>query len=117
MPPKQRKTFIIIDGNALVHRAWHALPPLTTKDGTVVHAVYGFTMVLLKVLNQYKPDAIAVAFDTPEPTFRDKAYALYKAQREKKPDELYAQIPLIQEVLRAFSIPVLETPGFEADDI
>jgi DNA polymerase I len=114
---KKRKHLLIIDGNALVHRAFHALPPLTTKKGVVVNAVYGFTMVLLKALRDIGPAYIAVAFDRPEPTFRDKAYAPYKAHREKKPQDLYDQIPIIQSVLAAFHIPTLELVGFEADDI
>ena len=74
MSAKQKK-FIIIDGNALLHRAWHALPPtLTTKEGEIVNAVYGFASILLKVLKEYKPEYITVAFDLPGPTFRHKVY-------------------------------------------
>lgn len=112
-----KETFLILDGNALLHRAWHALPPLTTKNGTVVHAAYGFTMVLEKMLEQYQPTYMAVAWDTPELTFRHKKFEAYKAQREEKAQELYDQIPIIQEILRVFNIPSLEAPGFEADDI
>ncbi len=111
------KTFIILDGNALLHRAWHAIPPLTTKAGVVVNAVYGFTNVVEKMLGVYKPDYMAVAWDLPGGTFRNEEYAEYKATREKKADELYAQIPLIQEVMSAYGIPSLSVKGFEADDI
>lgn len=112
-----QKTFLILDGNALLHRAWHAIPPLTTKDGRVVNAAYGFVMVVEKMLSQFAPDYMAVAWDLPGATFRHTEYVEYKATREKKAPELYEQIPLIQEVLSAYHIPSLSAPGFEADDI
>jgi DNA polymerase-1 len=111
------KTFLILDGNALLHRAWHAIPPLTTKDGRVVNAVYGFIMVIEKMLSQMKPDYMAVAWDLPGKTFRHDEYVEYKSQREKKAPELYAQIPMIQQVLQAYHLPSLSVPGFEGDDI
>ena len=112
-----QKTFIVLDGNALLHRAWHAIPPLTTKAGVVVNAVYGFTNVVEKMLAVYKPDYMAVAWDLPGGTFRHEEYKEYKATREKKADELYAQIPMIQEVMAAYGIPSFSAKGFEADDI
>lgn len=112
------KKLIIIDGNALLHRAWHALPPtLTTKTGEIVNAVYGFTMILLKVLKEFKPEYVAVTFDKAAPTFRHEAFAEYKAQRVKQPDELYNQIGRLKEVLEAFNIQYFEKDGFEADDL
>lgn len=111
------QTFLVLDGNALLHRAWHAIPPLTTRDGRVVNAAYGFTNVVEKMLSIYKPDYMAVAWDLPGGTFRHEEYAEYKAQREKKADELYEQIPVIQEILAAYGVPSLSAPGFEADDI
>jgi DNA polymerase-1 len=115
---KTKEKFVVIDGNALIHRAWHALPPtLTTKSGEIVNAVYGFAMILLKVLKDLKPDYIAVTFDLAGPTFRHKEYKEYKAQRIKQADELYAQFPRIKEVVRAFNIPIYEKAGFEADDV
>lgn len=111
------KKFIILDGNALLHRAWHAIPPLTTKDGLVVNAAYGFTNVVEKMLNAYKPDYMAVAWDLPGGTFRHEEYKEYKGTREKKADELYAQIPMIQEILTGYGIPSFSVKGFEADDI
>ncbi|MFA6322949.1 MAG: DNA polymerase I [Candidatus Buchananbacteria bacterium] len=115
---KSQEKFVVIDGNALIHRAWHALPPtLTTKSGEVVNAVYGFTMILLRVLKDLKPDYLAVTFDLAAPTFRHKEFKEYKAQRVKQADELYAQIPRIKEVVRAFNIPIYEKEGFEADDV
>ncbi len=114
---KSEKTFIILDGNALLHRAWHAIPPLTSSDGTVVNAVYGFVNIFEKMRKQYKPDYIAVAWDLKGPTFRHEAYKQYKAQREKKEDELYAQIGIIQDLLSDYGVPSLSAKGYEADDI
>jgi len=114
---KDKKTLVIIDGNALVHRAWHALPPLTDPQGQVVSGVYGFTSVLLKMINEIAPEYIAVTFDLPGKTFRHEEFEEYKATRVKAPDELYAQIPVIRELLEVFDIPVFEAAGYEADDV
>ena len=114
---KNTKTFVIIDGNAIVHRAYHAIPPLTTKDGLMVNAVYGFTTTLLKVLEDVEPDYIAVAFDVAGGTFRDKIYTEYKAKRVKADQTLYDQIPLIHDLVSAFGIPIYEKEGYEADDV
>jgi DNA polymerase-1 len=114
---KDSKKLVLIDGNAIIHRAYHALPPLTTKNGELVNAVYGFSSVLLKVLNDLKPDYIAASFDLREKTFRHKEFKDYKATRVKAPDELYAQIDRVKEVVRAFNIPIYEIGGFEADDV
>ena len=111
------KKFVIIDGHALLHRAWHALPPLTTKDGTLVNAVYGFTSIMLTIIKDLKPEYGAVAFDVAGGTFRHESYKEYKATRAKAPDELYAQIPLIKEVATAFGFRIEEHKGFEADDV
>ena len=113
----KKEKFVIIDGNALIHRAFHALPPLTAKDGTLVNAVYGFTTILMRVLKDLKPAYLGVTFDRREPTFRHKEFPAYKAQRKKKPQELYDQIPITQEVVEAFQIPVVTKAGYEADDI
>lgn len=115
--PKSNKTFVIIDGNAIIHRAYHAIPPLTTKDGTLVNAVYGFTSMLLKVLNDLKPDYLAVSFDVSGPTFRDKLFDGYKATRVKADQDLYDQIPFVYEVVEAFGLPIFVQEGFEADDV
>jgi DNA polymerase I len=112
-----KETILLLDGNALLHRAWHAIPPLTTRDGLVVNAAYGFAMVVEKMLETQKPDYMAVAWDVEGGTFRDEIYKEYKAQREKKEQELYDQIPIIQNILDAFGIASIEAPGFEADDI
>lgn len=112
-----KQKLVIIDSNALVHRAFHALPPLNTKDGRLVNAVYGFTSILLKVLKDLKPDYLVATFDMKEKTFRHKEFEAYKAKRIKAPDELYAQIPLVKEVLKSFNIPIFEKSGYEADDL
>lgn len=114
---QQQELFIIIDANAIFHRAYHALPRFTTSKGELVNAVFGFSSILLKALKDFKPDYMAAAFDVAGPTFRDVEYEEYKATRQKAPDELYAQIPRIKEVLSAFNIPIYEQEGFEADDI
>lgn len=113
----KKKKFIIIDANSLIHRAFHALPPLTTKDGILVNAVYGFTTILLKALKEFKPDYIACCFDVDKNTFRKKEYKEYKAHRKEQPSELYHQFPLIKELLESFKIPVYEKQGYEADDV
>ena len=111
------KRLILIDSHALIHRAYHALPPLTTKSGELVNAVYGFTSILIKTISDFKPSYIVAAFDSPELTFRHKEYKEYKATRTEAPPDLYAQIPRVKEVLNAFGVPIFEKSGFEADDI
>ncbi|MCX6762823.1 MAG: DNA polymerase I [Candidatus Moranbacteria bacterium] len=112
-----KKKLILIDSNALIHRAYHAIPPLTTKKGELVNAVYGYTSVLLNVLARFKPEYIVAAFDLKEPTFRHKEFKDYKATRAKAPDDLYAQIPRVKELVKAFNIPIAEKEGYEADDL
>ncbi len=114
---ENKENFVIIDSNSIIHRAFHALPPLKNKEGVVVNAVYGFLLVLFKLLKELKPKYFVACFDVPEPTFRKKAFAEYKAQRKKAPDELYAQIPMVKEVLKTFNVPVFEKAGFEGDDL
>ncbi|SMC74685.1 DNA polymerase I [Sporomusa malonica] len=109
--------FIIIDGSSLVHRAFHALPMLRTADGLYTNAVYGFTTMLVKLLTDYKPDLLAVAFDKGRVTFRTETYQQYKAGRQATPGELSEQFPLIRELLDAFGITTIEEKGYEADDI
>lgn len=111
------KKLLILDANAIIHRAYWALPKLTTKKGEVVNAVYGFLLILFKAIKDFKPDYIIAAFDYPAPTFRVKVFREYKAQRPKAPDDLYSQIPLVKKFLEAFSIKIFEKEGFEADDI
>ncbi len=108
---------LVIDANALLHRAWHALPPLTSPDGVLVNAIYGFSMVLLKVLETERPDYLAVCWDTAAPTFRHEAEPQYKAQREEQPQEFYDQAPEVKKVVAALGGTNLELDGFEADDL
>ncbi|MBU3918295.1 hypothetical protein KKC63_00065 [Patescibacteria group bacterium] len=114
---KNKKTLVIIDSNALVHRAFHALPELTSPQGKPVNALYGFLLVFLKVLRELDPEYIAAAFDLPGPTLKKKFYKEYKAKRAKAPDELYQQIPLIKDFLNLFCVSIFEKQGYEADDV
>lgn len=111
------KKLILIDGNAILHKAYHGLPPFKTKTGELVNAVYGFASVVLNLLNDQRPDYMAATFDVKGGTFRHEQYVDYKATRKKAPDDLYAQLPRIKEVLAAFKMPIYEMPGFEADDL
>lgn len=112
------KTLMLIDGNAIVHRAFYAIPQtFKTKEGLMVNAVYGFASMLLNLLNNEKPDYIAASFDLKGPTFRHEEYKQYKATRSKASDDLYAQFPPIKDLVRTFGIPIYEIQGFEADDV
>lgn len=113
-----KKRFVIIDAQALIHRAYHALPEtLTNSQGEPTNALYGFSSVFLKMLADLKPDYIAAAFDRAEPTFRHQQFEEYKAHRPETPPALIEQVPKVKEMLKAFGVPVLEKAGFEADDI
>ncbi|MBA3047460.1 DNA polymerase I [Patescibacteria group bacterium] len=114
----KKSKLMIIDGNALIHRSFHALPPtMATKTGEMTNAVYGFTTVLIKAMREFKPDYIALTLDRAAPTFRHKEYKEYKANRVKAPDDLYNQFPRVREVAKVFNIPIYEKDGFEADDL
>jgi DNA polymerase-1 len=108
---------VLIDGHSLLFRAFYAMPPLTTKTGELVNAVYGFTSILLGVIEELTPTYIAVTFDSEGPTFRKTAFEAYKAQRKATPEELIGQIGRSQEMVRALNIPLFELQGFEADDL
>jgi len=114
---EDKKTLLVIDGNSLAHRAFHALPPLVTKGGVLTGAVYGFLLALFKAIKDFQPDFIAATFDLPSPTFRHQKFQGYKANRVKAPDEFYNQLPKIKEILRAFDIQIFEKEGYEADDL
>lgn len=113
----EKQTALLIDANSLIHRAWHALPPLTAPDGRVVNAAYGFASVLMKILASEHPTFLVVCWDTPEPTYRHLANEGYKAHRVDQPDEFYAQIPIVKEIVSVFGGKNIELPGFEADDL
>lgn len=110
---------LLVDGNSLVHRAYHAFPKSFTSPvtGEPTGAIYGFTRILLLAIKRYRPALLAVAYDPPGKTFRDEAYAQYKATRLEADPALYAQIPRTKEVVSALGISVCEVEGFEADDV
>ena len=108
---------MLFDGNALVHRAFHALPPLATKTGEMTGAVYGFANIVLRVLAELRPTHYAVAFDYPAPTFRHRQFAAYKAQRPPTPEELKGQFHRVHQLVDALNAPIYEVEGYEADDI
>lgn len=112
-----KKSLFLIDGNSLLNRAYYALPPLTTIEGEPTNAVYGFSMMLVRLLDDYKPSQVVVAFDVSAPTFRHHAYTKYKANRKGMPDDLRPQVNTLKEVLDAWGIARLELAGYEADDI
>lgn len=111
------KTLLLIDANALIHRAYHALPPMTSKEGKPTHALYGVASILIKIWRDERPDYAVALFDRPEPTFRKEEFKEYKEHRPKAADELVEQIIESHNLFLAFSIPVYEAPGFEADDL
>lgn len=113
----KKPTLLLVDGNALIHRGFHAIPHLSTKKGEPTNGVYGFALLLLNALKEVRPQYAAVTFDPPGPTFRDKIYDEYKAGRIKAPDELYQQIPRVKELVSAFNMPIFEKSGYEADDM
>lgn len=108
---------ILIDGNAILHRAYHALPPLTTKRGEPINAVYGFISMLLRIIQDLKPTHIAVAFDRKEPTFRHVVFEKYQVQRPEMDKELSGQFEKARDVISAFGIPIYDKAGYEADDV
>lgn len=107
----------LIDGSSYIYRAYFAIKGLSTSRGLPTNAIYGFTNMILKILNEKKPDGIGIVFDRPEPTRRHRAFEEYKAQRPEAPKDLIVQIPYIRRTVEAFGIKVIELPGYEADDI
>lgn len=108
---------VLIDGNAVMHRAFHALPPLTNRSGELLNAVYGFSTMLFKVVNDLNPSYLIVAFDTPETTFRKREYIGYQSKRPSMDEGLSGQFPYAQKVVEAMGIPIFQKGGFEADDV
>ncbi len=117
MATKRRETLVLLDTHAIIHRAYHALPPLTAPTGEPVGAVYGLLMMLLKLITELKPDHVVAAYDLPGPTHRHEVYEAYKGTRPKLEEDLTQQIARSRDALRAFGVPVYEAPGFEADDV
>lgn len=117
MKPNIMRNLYLIDGNSYFYRAYHATKGLTSSKGLPTNAIYVFTNMIFKILKERSPEAIAIAFDTPEPTERHKIYEDYKAQRPETPTDLLAQIPHMKKIIEAFRITTFEMPGYEADDI
>ncbi|HCW32225.1 MAG: polymerase I, DNA polymerase I protein [Candidatus Peregrinibacteria bacterium GW2011_GWF2_39_17] len=111
------KKFAILDGHALIFRGYYAIPPLYTEKGELVNAVFGFTTILLNILQKLRPDYLVVTFDMKGPTFRHDTDKTYKATRKETPDDLIPQVEIIHQVARTFQIPIFEQQGFEADDL
>jgi len=112
-----QETILVIDGNSLAHRAFHAIPLLSNSEGIITNAAYGFTTMLFKVLKERDPELVAVAFDKGKMTFRHDRYTEYKMHRKATPDELRPQFPLLKDILKAMQIPIFEVENYEADDI
>ncbi|MEC8751319.1 MAG: 5'-3' exonuclease H3TH domain-containing protein, partial [Pseudomonadota bacterium] len=112
-----RKHVFLVDGSGFIFRAFHALPPMSRDDGTPTNAVFGFTNMLIKLIEDLKADHCAIIFDTARKTFRNDVYKEYKANRPPPPDELIPQFALIREAVRAFNIACIEMEGYEADDL
>lgn len=110
-------TLLVVDGNALIHRAYHAYPLLTTKNGTPTNAVYGFAYLFYKAVEKFKPTHVVVCFDTPEKTFRNELFASYQENRPHADETLISQFALVREFLDQAGIIYFEKPGYEADDL
>jgi len=108
---------ILIDGSAFIFRAYYGLPPMTRSDGTPINAVFGFTNMLVKLIEDYRDDRMIVVFDAARVNFRNKIYKEYKANRGETPEDLVPQFDIIRKCVDAFKIPQLEIEGYEADDI
>jgi DNA polymerase-1 len=111
------KKLVLIDGNAIFHRAYHSLPPFATASGEVTNAIYGFLRMLFDLYKREKPEYLGIAWDRKAPTFRHIEFKEYKATRQAAPEDLYPQLPRLKEVLTTFHIPMVEMDGYEADDI
>lgn len=111
------KKLLLIDGNAIFHRAFHSMPPLINKNGQYTNAIYGFTKMLFDIIQKEKPQYVICAFDHKDKTFRHAEFVEYKANRSAPPPELYPQLPALFDLIKVFQIPIFQTSGFEADDI
>lgn len=113
----KKKTLVILDSHAIIHRAYHALPDFASSKGEPTGALYGLSAMLISIIEKFKPEYIIAAYDLPQPTYRHEAYEAYKAGRKKTDDNLISQLKKSREVFEAFNIPIYDMPGFEADDI
>ena len=113
----KQNRLILIDGSGYIFRAYYALPPMSRNDGTPVNAVFGFTNMLVKLIEDYGNEKLIVVFDASRFNFRNKIYPKYKANRGETPEDLIPQFELIKKSVKAFNIPQIELEGYEADDI
>ena len=113
----KKSRLVLVDGSAYIFRAYYGLPPMNRADGTPINAVFGFTNMLVKLIEDYSDDKMIVIFDAARENFRNEIYPEYKANRGEAPDDLIPQFPLIRECVKSFNIPQLEIEGFEADDL
>ena len=113
----KEKILYLIDGSAYIHRAYHAIRGLSNSKGLPTNAVFGFTRILLKLIEDRAPEYAVMFFDSKGPTFRHKIFKAYKANRPPMSEDLSVQIPYIKDITSAFNLPVIEMPGFEADDL
>ncbi|MBR0328075.1 MAG: DNA polymerase I, partial [Selenomonadaceae bacterium] len=112
-----KQKFFILDGSSLLYRAYYALPLLESGAGVYTNAIVGFSNMLVKLLNDWRPDYLAIAFDKGKHTFRTDMFAEYKGTRKPMPEELRSQVPMLHELAEAWGVPLLELEGYEADDI
>ena len=113
----KKSRLILVDGSAYIFRAYYGLPPMNRPDGVPINAVFGFTNMLIKLIEDYSNDKMIVIFDAARENFRNQIYSEYKANRGEAPDDLIPQFPLIRECVKSFNIPQLELEGYEADDL
>ena len=116
-PAPDRPRLVVIDGANAIYRAFFAIPNLRAPDGTPTNAAYGFVTMLAKVLREEQPTHVVVAIDPPGGSFRKQIYPDYKANRDKQPEDLTAQLPLVESLCAAYGVPMLSVEGFEADDV
>jgi len=112
-----KQLLVLLDAHAIIHRAYHAMPDFMTRDGRPTGAIYGFGMMVLKIIDEFQPDHIVACYDLPGPTFRHESFANYKGGRSKTDEALKMQFTPTRDICEAFSIPVYDAPGFEADDL
>src|SRR4030043_186837 len=113
----ESKTIYLLDGSSYVHRAYHAISPLSNSRGLRTNAIFGFTKMLLKLFEKKRPEYLAVVLDSKGPTFRHEIYKDYKATRPPMPEELVEQLPYIKAIIQGLNIKIIEKTGYEADDI
>ena len=117
MTKNKKKTLLLLDGNAIIHRAYHAIPPLSNDEGVQTNAVYGFVSTLFTVLEKFQPEYIVASFDVPGKNFRHDLFPAYKAKRKETPEDLVPQFDLVKNVVQSLGIMIMEKEGFEADDV